>query len=68
MLLGGQARDGAGFFYEPTVLVDVPPNAPVFREETFGPVAAIVRARDADDAIEHRERFALRPRRGRVDE
>jgi succinate-semialdehyde dehydrogenase / glutarate-semialdehyde dehydrogenase len=51
LLLGGRRRDGAGFFYEPTVLADVPFTAPAFREETFGPLAAVVRARDADDAI-----------------
>jgi succinate-semialdehyde dehydrogenase/glutarate-semialdehyde dehydrogenase len=51
LLLGGRARNGPGFFYEPTVLVDVPPDAAAYREETFGPVAAIIRARDADDAI-----------------
>jgi succinate-semialdehyde dehydrogenase/glutarate-semialdehyde dehydrogenase len=51
LLLGGKRRDGAGFFYEPTVLADVPFSAPAFREETFGPLAAVVRARDVDDAI-----------------
>src|SRR5262249_24556879 len=49
--LGGKARDGKGWFYEPTVLVDVPADAPAFCEETFGPLAAIVRAADADEAI-----------------
>jgi succinate-semialdehyde dehydrogenase / glutarate-semialdehyde dehydrogenase len=49
--LGGHPRPGAGWFYEPTVLVDVPEDAPAFREETFGPLAAIVRARDADHAL-----------------
>jgi len=49
--LGGRARDGAGFFYEPTVLSDVPRNSPALHEETFGPVAAIVSVRDVDDAI-----------------
>jgi succinate-semialdehyde dehydrogenase/glutarate-semialdehyde dehydrogenase len=51
LLTGGRPLPGAGFFYEPTVLADVPANAPAYYEETFGPVAAIVRARDADDAI-----------------
>jgi succinate-semialdehyde dehydrogenase/glutarate-semialdehyde dehydrogenase len=61
LLLGGQPRDGRGFFYEPTVLADVQPHAAAFREETFGPVAAIVRARDADHAIElaNDSRFGL---------
>jgi succinate-semialdehyde dehydrogenase/glutarate-semialdehyde dehydrogenase len=52
LLTGGNRIAGPGFFYEPTVLVDVPRNAPAFREEVFGPVAAILRVRDADEAIE----------------
>jgi len=51
LLLGGRPRPGPGFFYEATVLTDVPATAPACREETFGPVAAVVRARDIDDAI-----------------
>jgi len=51
LLLGGRPRSGAGFYYEPTVLADVPPGAPAYSEETFGPVAAIFRARDLDDAL-----------------
>jgi succinate-semialdehyde dehydrogenase / glutarate-semialdehyde dehydrogenase len=51
VLLGGRAGKGPGFFYEPTVLVDMPPNSPVLREETFGPVAAIVRVSDTESAI-----------------
>jgi succinate-semialdehyde dehydrogenase/glutarate-semialdehyde dehydrogenase len=51
LALGGKPREGAGFFYEPTVLADVPRESPALREETFGPVAAIVRVHDIDDAI-----------------
>jgi len=51
LALGGKPRDGAGWFYEPTVLTDVPEHAPAFCEETFGPLAAIVRAKDTSDAI-----------------
>jgi succinate-semialdehyde dehydrogenase/glutarate-semialdehyde dehydrogenase len=51
LLLGGRPRSGAGFYYEPTVLANVPPEAPAYREELFGPVATILRARDATDAI-----------------
>jgi succinate-semialdehyde dehydrogenase/glutarate-semialdehyde dehydrogenase len=51
ILLGGQPRAGRGFYYEPTVLTDLTSTSPAVCEETFGPVAAIVRARDADDAI-----------------
>lgn len=51
VLLGGQRPDGPGFFYPPTVLVDVPEDAPARREEVFGPVATVIRAKDLDDAI-----------------
>ena len=42
---------GKGYFYAPTVLADVAPGHARFDEETFGPVAAVIRARDVDDAI-----------------
>ena len=51
VLTGGRPRTGAGFYYEPTVLVDVPADSPAYREEVFGPVAALIRAHDIDDAI-----------------
>lgn len=44
-------RFAKGFFYEPTALLDVPAGASLLREETFGPVAPIVRCRDIDEAI-----------------
>lgn len=50
-VVGGQRLEGRGFYYAPTVLVGVTPAMPVFREETFGPVAAVIRARDAEEAI-----------------
>ncbi len=49
VLLGG-SHEGA--FFEPTVLAAVRPGMPVFDEETFGPVAAVVSARDRDHAFE----------------
>src|SRR6266566_2060758 len=52
LLTGGNRIHGPGFFYEPTVLVDVPKQSPAYREEVFGPVASIFRVRDAADAIE----------------
>ena len=51
LLLGGKPREGKGWFYEPTVIAYAPPESPVLREETFGPVAVVVRASDAADAI-----------------
>jgi succinate-semialdehyde dehydrogenase / glutarate-semialdehyde dehydrogenase len=51
LMLGGQPREGKGWFYEPTVIAYAPPDAPVLREETFGPVAVVVRASDSADAI-----------------
>lgn len=53
LMVGGRRPDrfAKGFFYEPTVLVDVAPSVPLMREETFGPVAPIVRCRDIDEAI-----------------
>jgi acyl-CoA reductase-like NAD-dependent aldehyde dehydrogenase len=53
LVVGGRRpeRFAKGFFYEPTVLVDVAPSMPLMREETFGPVAPIVRCRDIDEAI-----------------
>jgi succinate-semialdehyde dehydrogenase/glutarate-semialdehyde dehydrogenase len=61
VLLGGKPREGNGWYYEPTVLTDVSTSSPAFREETFGPLAAIVRARDVDHAIElaNDSRFGL---------
>lgn len=52
VLLGGKQREGQGSFYEPTILTHVTPEMPVFSEETFGPVAAVIRARDAEHALE----------------
>ena len=52
LLTGGNRIHGPGFFYEPTVLVDVPKDSPAWREEVFGPVASIFRIRDSTEAIE----------------
>jgi succinate-semialdehyde dehydrogenase / glutarate-semialdehyde dehydrogenase len=50
-LTGGTPLNGKGYFYAPTVLNGVSEDMPAFREETFGPVAAVIRARDAEDAV-----------------
>jgi succinate-semialdehyde dehydrogenase / glutarate-semialdehyde dehydrogenase len=52
VLLGGHRLDGPGWFHAPTVLTGVTPDMAVFREETFGPVAAVVRADDERAAVE----------------
>lgn len=51
LLLGGEIPNGKGWFYPPTVLTNVTPEMSIFREETFGPVAAIISARDENEAI-----------------
>ncbi len=51
-LAGGRPGPGPGFFYEPTVLTGVSREAAAFREETFGPLAAVVSAADEREAIE----------------
>jgi succinate-semialdehyde dehydrogenase / glutarate-semialdehyde dehydrogenase len=51
ILTGGKKLDRKGFFYAPTVLADIPRDAPAADEELFGPVASVFRARDLDDAI-----------------
>ena len=51
VLTGGKRVSGPGNYFEPTVLTDVPANSPAYRDELFGPVAALFRARDLDDAI-----------------
>jgi succinate-semialdehyde dehydrogenase/glutarate-semialdehyde dehydrogenase len=51
ILCGGKRAERAGYFYEPTVLVEIPKNAPAYREEVFGPVALLFRAHDRDEAV-----------------
>ena len=51
LLTGGNRIQRAGFFYEPTVLVDVPRESPTYREEIFGPVASFFRVHDEAEAI-----------------
>ena len=49
---GGKRIDREGFFYTPTVLLDVKPTMPVMQEETFGPVAPVMIVRDEAEAVE----------------
>jgi succinate-semialdehyde dehydrogenase/glutarate-semialdehyde dehydrogenase len=50
-LTGGKRLDGTGYYFEPTVLANVHPGMPVYNEETFGPVAAVIRVKGAEDAL-----------------
>jgi succinate-semialdehyde dehydrogenase/glutarate-semialdehyde dehydrogenase len=50
-MVGGSALDGAGYFYEPTVLNGVSPDARVLREEIFGPVAPVASFGSEEEAI-----------------
>jgi len=52
VLLGGKPLEGKGYFYAPTIVTHVTPEMPLFREETFGPVAAVIHARDTEHAVE----------------
>lgn len=49
---GGEAIDGGGYFWQPTLLADVPPAARIMREEPFGPVAAALPFSTLDDVLE----------------
>jgi succinate-semialdehyde dehydrogenase/glutarate-semialdehyde dehydrogenase len=51
ILCGGKRADRAGYFYEPTVLTEIPKSAPGYREEVFGPVALFFRARNREEAV-----------------
>jgi succinate-semialdehyde dehydrogenase/glutarate-semialdehyde dehydrogenase len=50
-ILGGSRREGAGYFFDPTVLADVPPKATLLKEEIFGPVAPVASFESEEDAI-----------------
>src|SRR5690606_29267913 len=51
LLTGGHALPGPGFFFAPTAIAEPPADSPAAREELFGPVAAIFRVADLDEAI-----------------
>ena len=51
LVMGGQVPEGDGAFYPATLLADVSEGMAVYHEETFGPVAAVIAAKDLDDAV-----------------
>lgn len=51
LILGGQKHEGKGFFFPVTLLADVQPGMVVSCQETFGPIAAVIRAKDEDHAL-----------------
>jgi 1-pyrroline-5-carboxylate dehydrogenase len=51
LITGGAEIRGSGHFIQPTVIADVPPKARISQEEIFGPVLAVVKARDFDEAL-----------------
>ena len=61
ILCGGKMPDGDGFYYPATVLDNLKPGMPAYDDELFGPVASLIKAKDADDAmrIANASRFGL---------
>ena len=61
VLTGGKPLQRPGNFYAPTVLTNIPEDSPAYREELFGPVASVFRAKDLDHAIQiaNDSRFGL---------
>ncbi|MEE4011274.1 NAD-dependent succinate-semialdehyde dehydrogenase [Roseibium sp. FZY0029] len=51
LVVGGEIPDRTGWFYPATVLADVKPGQPAYEDELFGPAAAIIRAKDEEDAM-----------------
>jgi succinate-semialdehyde dehydrogenase/glutarate-semialdehyde dehydrogenase len=51
LVIGGEIPDREGAFYPPTLLAEVTEGMPAYHEETFGPVAAVISARDLDEAV-----------------
>ncbi|MCX6614239.1 MAG: NAD-dependent succinate-semialdehyde dehydrogenase, partial [Acidobacteria bacterium] len=51
LVMGGKRMDRPGWFMEPTILTDIKPGNPAFREEFFGPVALLFRVKNEDEAV-----------------
>src|SRR5581483_11733896 len=52
VLTGGTRLEGRGYYFAPTVLAEVRESMPVMQDETFGPLAAVYRVRDDDEAVQ----------------
>jgi 1-pyrroline-5-carboxylate dehydrogenase len=52
VLTGGERADGEGYFIQPTVIADIPPKSKLEQEEIFGPVLAVIKARNFEHALE----------------
>ena len=62
IVTGGKRRGNQGYYFEPTVVTDIPDNSKVMTEEPFGPIAPIVRVQDLRRGGGARQFAALRPR------
>lgn len=51
LLFGGKADDSTGYFIEPTIYIDVKPDATLMQEEIFGPILAVCKVKDFDEAL-----------------
>jgi 1-pyrroline-5-carboxylate dehydrogenase len=51
LITGGERAPGDGYFIQPTVIADIAPMARLSQEEIFGPVLAVIKAKDFDDAL-----------------
>jgi aminobutyraldehyde dehydrogenase len=51
LITGGKVREGAGFFYEPTVVANAKQEDEIVRREVFGPVVSVTRFRQTEEAI-----------------
>jgi len=51
LVYGGERAPGEGYFIEPTIFADIPPKGKLAQEEIFGPVLAVIKAKDYDDAL-----------------
>lgn len=52
LVYGGAKADGNGYFIQPTIIADVKPNDTIAQEEIFGPVLAVIRARDFEEGLQ----------------